>query len=346
MGKKSAQRPLLERATRSVQQSLTRLRHARAELYYRMRSTPRGAAILRTGEFLATPLEIRERRRAAREFNAPAGGPVMTRDSGWAPLSAAALPDLDRVLETCRELFAAKRPHLDDHEPERRPGDSKNTRRKRQFLRNILTDGDLAARPELVDVALSDEALGIATTYLGAVPFLNRIDLLYSTPREDDALIRSQLFHVDPEGLTQVKFFINVYDVGEPQGPFTFIPAADSERTLHEIRILRHAERRPHVGRYTDEEVAAIGGTSAIVSLTGPAGTGVAIDTSRCLHLGSRVAPGAFRLVLYVQYCSTRERGNVFDVQRYRDDPIRYLAVRHSSGAAAQTLAAPDQMAG
>jgi hypothetical protein len=50
--------------------------------------------------------------------------------------------------------------------------------------------------------------------------------------------------------------------------------------------------------------------------------------------------------VLYIQYCSTRERGNVFDVQRYRDDPIRYLAVRHSSGAAAQTLAAPDQMAG
>jgi hypothetical protein len=56
----------------------------------------------------------------------------------------------------------------------------------------------------------------------------------------------------------------------------------------------------------------------------------VAVDTSRCLHLGSRVSPGAFRLVLYLQYCTTREITNVFDVDRFRHDPVKHLAVAHS----------------
>jgi hypothetical protein len=174
------------------------------------------------------------------------------------------------------------------------------------------------------------------------VPYLNRIDLLYSTPREGDDLIKSQLFHVDPEGLTQVKFFINVFDVDEAEGPFTFIPADASLRVLGGIRRLRKAQGQPHVGRYTDEEVEAVGGARAIVSLKGPRGSGVAIDTSKCLHLGSRVRPGAFRLIFYVQYCSTREvQGNRFDTARYRNDPVRYLAIQHSERARGITVDAP-----
>ena len=73
-----------------------------------------------------------------------------------------------------------------------------------------------------------------------------------------------------------------------------------------------------------------MGGTNDIVTVTGPAGTGVAVDTSRCLHLGSRVQPGTFRLCLYMQYCTTREITNVYDVDRFRHDPVKFLAVKDS----------------
>ena len=224
------------------------------------------------------------------------------------------------------------------------PKQAKFLAAKNRFLRNLLSNDDLRRNPELVDFALSDEALGIATNYLGTVPYLSRIDLLYSVPREADNRIASQLFHVDPEGLTQVKFFINVFETGDAEGPFTFIPADDTARILRDVRALRRSQGRPHVGRYTDEEIAAVGGTGAIVEVKGPRGSSVAIDTSRCLHLGSRVRPGAFRLCIYLQYCTGREPSNVFDIKRYRKDPVRYLAVKHSVQAAGTEMLAPHQM--
>ena len=132
----------------------------------------------------------------------------------------------------------------------------------------------------------------------------------------------SQLFHVDPEGLTQVKFFINVFDVGDDEGPFTFIPADDTARIIRDVNVLRQQQGLAHQGRYLDEEITAVGASSAIVRVTGSGGSGVAVDTSRCLHMGSRVRPGSFRLCLYIQYCTTRERGNAFDIERYKGDPF------------------------
>lgn len=328
------------RFVRALGQLGMRLRHQRNEVFYRMRATPGGYAMLEKAESLLSPFDRPARRRAAEGFNARNARPLMASAGGWAAIGPANFTGLERVLRSCQAIFERKL--AADEGLQRSTGDSKNLLEKRKFLRNLLLDEDIRQHPELLEFALSDAALGIATSYLGVVPYLNRIDLLYSTPREGDDLIKSQLFHVDPEGLTQVKFFINVFDVGEAEGPFTFIPADDSLRILGGIRRQRQAHRQPHIGRYTDEEVEAAGGADAVVSLKGPRGSGVAIDTSKCLHLGSRVRPGAFRLVFYVQYCTTREvQGNRFDVERYRNDPVRYLAIQHSARARGITLDAP-----
>jgi hypothetical protein len=221
----------------------------------------------------------------------------------------------------------------------------KYLKRKDRFLRNLLTDEDLGRSPALVDFALSEPVLGMATQYLGMVPYLCRVDLVYSLPRPNGENLASQLFHVDPEGLTQVKFFIHVYDVGEPEGPFTFIPADETERIVAKVRALRRRQGKPHSGRYLDEEIDAVGGTASIVRLQGPTGDGIAIDTSRCLHMGSRVRPGAFRLCLYLQYCTTAEQTNVFDVERYKSDPVRHLAVKHSVESSANRMPTLSPMA-
>jgi hypothetical protein len=327
--RKASKKTAGERFARMMQHLGMRVRQQKNEVFYRMRNTERGYSLLRAAEYALSPFELNRRREAAREYNARCGHPVMSPAGGWGPVSFETFDGLDDALTACRRIFEEKYEAL-ERGPERRGGESKGTLAKRQFLRNILMDDDLRRHPELVDFALSDKALGIATSYLGTVPYLNRIDMLYSTPREDDELIKSQLFHVDPEGLTQVKFFINVFDVGEPEGPFTFIPADASTRILRDIRRVRRERGLPHVGRYTDDEVAAVGGSEAIVSLKGPRGSGVSIDTSRCLHLGSRVAPGAFRLVFYVQYCTTVENGNAFDLERYRQRPVQSLAIERS----------------
>lgn len=332
-----AKKTRYQRFRRDLGQWQMRVRQQRNEWFYRLRATPVGYAWLARLEALRSPFERGARRRAAAAFTASHPRPVMSAAGGWGSVGPVNFAGLDRVLDTCRLIFERKL--AADQGARRGTGDSTSSLVKRSFLRNLLLDDDLREHPELLDFALSDDALGIATSYLGAVPHLNRIDLLYSTPREADDLVKSQLFHVDPEGLTQVKFFINVFDVGEAEGPFTFIAADDSMRILGGIRALRQAQGQPHVGRYTDEEVTAAGGANAVISLKGPRGSGVAIDTSKCLHLGSRVRPGAFRLVLYVQYCTTREtHGNRFDTGRYKHDPLRYLAISQSEQARGVTL--------
>jgi hypothetical protein len=60
--------------------------------------------------------------------------------------------------------------------------------------------------------------------------------------------------------------------------------------------------------------------------------------------MGSRVKPGSFRLCLYIQYCTTRERGNAFDTDRYKGDRVRQFAVQHSIASAGGEVSAPHQM--
>jgi hypothetical protein len=312
-----------------------------------MRGSAPGTAILKAVQVAGAPRETLHRRRVAVQYNATINRTVMEPSRGYGLVSPGDFSDLDKIVGTCQKLFEEKRAAYEAHmaaaasTAERRQS---QMGQKRQFLRNLLSNEDLHQHTELVDFALSDATLGVATKYLGSIPHLNRVDLLYSVPREGDDRISSQLFHVDPEGLSQVKFFINVYPTGDADGPFTFIPADDTARILKDIRRLRRQQGKPHIGRYTDEEVAAVGGAGTVVTVKGPAASGVAVDTSRCLHLGSRVQPGSFRLCLYVQYCTSREHGNVFDVARFRNDPVRYLAVSHSTASTGLDVEAPHQM--
>ena len=114
--------------------------------------------------------------------------------------------------------------------------------KKWAFLRSILTNQDLARNPELVDFALSDPLLSLVTNYLGTIPHLNRIDLLYSVNHGGEEAISSQIYHLDPEGTRQAKLFMNLRDVGPDEGPFTFIPAAETTRIVNTIKKQRLAD--------------------------------------------------------------------------------------------------------
>jgi hypothetical protein len=307
-------------------------RRAQKDLYFWARQNTGGQVLLESTAWMRAPNDRRQRRRAARDYIAsrPAGG--LEPSGGYEVLSFDTVPEFAPVLATCRRLFDAKRVEPRPEGFESWPADrqAKFLSRKQSFFRYLLTDRDLRQNPELVEFALGDQTLGAATRYLGMVPYLSHVDLVYSLPRPGGSNIDSQLFHLDPEGLRQVKFFIQIFDVGEPQGPFSFIPADTSTRVLQDIAAWRKQHGIEPSRRYSDEEVAAVGGRQALITVQGPSGTAIAIDTSRCLHLGSRVQPGTFRLMLYLQYCTTREQTNAFDVERFSSNEVRRLAVCHS----------------
>ena len=333
----SGARKQAQRWAKRARYVLRRVQDRSKSSYFRLRDSERGRTFLEAVDTLRAWRERQTRRQAAAPYVARFTGMAIHPDRGYGLLSLDPTGDFATALAASRRLFElrlreveARLAGFDSWSPEKQ---EKFRSQKQSFLRYLLDDDDLRRHPELVDVGLGDALLGPATRYLGMVPLFTRLDLMYSLPRGIDGNIASQLFHLDHEGLRQVKCFVHLFDVGEAEGPFTFIPADASARIIREIhRLRRDRGQRQDVEarRYLDEEVAEVGGAEAIIRIQGPTGTGVAVDTSRCLHLGSRVRPGAFRLCLYLQYCTTREVTNVFDVERYRADPVRHLAVAHS----------------
>src|SRR4051812_44113091 len=104
MAKKSRYTRLL----RALGQIGMRLRHERNEVFYRLRATPSGYALLRGAESMLSPFDLPRRRRAAEGFNARSGQPLMPPNSGWAAVGPANFAGLDRVMDSCQAIFERK----------------------------------------------------------------------------------------------------------------------------------------------------------------------------------------------------------------------------------------------
>lgn len=328
---------MVRRTMRHASKNANRVkRHA----YHRARYTGAGRAALAVSDVVRAPGDAVQRRHAVRTYNRLHPNARMDRRDGYAMVDAPQLPGVDTVIPLALDLFERKQREL-----EASTGPASELHAKKwAFMRSVLNNADLYHNPALVDFALSDGLLSLVTNYLGTIPHLNRVDLLYSVDHGGPDAISSQIYHLDPEGRRQAKLFLNLRTVGPDEGPFTFIPASETMRIVSAIKQRRSADEDMAMARYLDSELSQVDGLAKAISVTGPPGSGVLVDTSRCLHFGSRVKPGTYRLCLYIQYCSSREHGNLFDVARYANDPVRHLATVNSKRAATSGVFAPHQM--
>ena len=275
--------------------------------------------LLKLRRILAHPISyVRRRLCARRVLRDTAHRGVISRKTGYAPFAPKALPQTDSVVEACQRLFSER--HGSDTSGAPKP-----------FYANLLDEQDLLTKPEILEFALDDQIIEIVTDYLGTLPRLSALGLQYSPINE--TTVSSQMFHVDGDDFHQIKCFINVLDVGPEDGPLSFFPADTSKRVR---AALRHGWR---AGRLTDKEVFGECEEEELVAVTGPAGSGVLLDTSACLHFGSR-ARRRPRLTLMCQYapCPNLEtdlwrfeqEGSVlvrFPTERYADHPLKHAVL-------------------
>ena len=166
---------------------------------------------------------------------------------------------------------------------------------RKRFLQNVLDASSLTLDSAIIRFALRSEVLAAVSRYLGVVPLLSAIAVYHSDTTEA-APASSQLYHCDGDDVTQVKVFVYCTDVDARSGPLTILDASTSRQVLQ------------HTGyefrdRLTDDQVRQAMSAVQEHAILGPVGTTVFVDTSRCFHYGSRVAPDASpRLVAMVQY--------------------------------------------
>ena len=287
-------------------------------LFWKRLRVPRRVvhSALSAAKFAGNPTQVRLRRALAIDpaVTKSAFADIRSED-GYARFSAGGLQGAEEVVGRCRDLFEERRGEL-----------SKQAfvlNRNKLFLLSVLAGDDFCQYPELLRFMVSRPILDTATRYLGAVPLLAGANLWWSPPNTTAAA--SQLFHTDNEDWRQLKVFINLFDTDEEHGPFTFLPAGVSEGICARTRYV--------TGRLSDEQVFSGASERDLIRLTGAPGSGAFVDTSRCLHFGSR-GNSADRLVLafqFMRFDSPTESTSALKVPAalggVEADPIQKLAL-------------------
>jgi hypothetical protein len=239
--------------------------------------------VLRAMKSCLLPRQVRMRRQWAEDMVASDPDLETWKRTGHRALRPDELKDLEPVLALCRTIQrdAQKKRDIDCD-------------RNKGFLHFVATDQDFLAHPAIIQFALSEPILRAVSAYFGTVPVLAGVSLLWSPPQPEGAKpTSSQRFHNDHEDTSQIKLFVHIDDVDNDCGVFTFHPAEPTRRIRKALGTRR--------GRLDDVDTARVAPSEVPVRLMGPAGSAYFIDTSRCLHFGSRPAPKG-RLLLQVQY--------------------------------------------
>lgn len=163
---------------------------------------------------------------------------------------------------------------------------------KHQYLLALPIKHELTLDSPLLRLALHPALVSTVTEYIGILPILNSVNILYS-PNQNIFSQSSQYFHLDPEGVRQVKIFIYLDEVNEDSGPFTLIPVTASKQVYPVYKG----------GRLEDDFVSAIVRETEFTPIVGSPGTMLLVDTSSCFHFGSRPGSKA-RPAILLQYVS------------------------------------------
>lgn len=163
----------------------------------------------------------------------------------------------------------------------------------RRLLDEDLVNGRLRADSVFTRFALQPRLLSFIARTMGGLPQLDYVLLTHSVPT-DAPLTQSQLWHRDHDDIRTVKVFVYLTPVeSDDDGPFTLISGPCSDRIGHTLR-----------SHMSDTTIFSRLDAACLKSVQAPRLTCFAVETSRCLHMGSRVAPGHRRLLYTATYTS------------------------------------------
>jgi hypothetical protein len=244
--------------------------------------------MVRAAKTLRSPHEYLRRKLAARRVMAGPLASKVKRSVGYWLFNPDELPGTKAAAAVCAAIF---------HDLQRSGTLHEHHNNKKKHLRALLTGDEFQNYPEVLRFAVSDPVIEAAVGYFGTVPILCSMALFWSVKNE--TTISSQRYHLDGEDVRQLKLFLNVWDLDDEHGPLTFFPASVTSD------IMRHADRngRLNAGTKSFEDSFVVPSSSGHqpIRLVGKAGTGAFVDTSRCMHYGSR-GNSKDRLMLIVQF--------------------------------------------
>ncbi len=165
---------------------------------------------------------------------------------------------------------------------------------EKPFLQNINPEGAIDEHPSLLDFITSPQVVSTVTPCFGYIPPLSGllprgVRLMESSttfdPDAEGPWRESQLYHLDYHSSPTVYVIVALRDIGPDDGPLHFIGRAASRRVTQALNY--GARGVPY--RLTDARVHALVDESEVHRFCASAGTVLFLESSACLHLGSRL---------------------------------------------------------
>lgn len=186
----------------------------------------------------------------------------------------------------------------------------------KSYLREINLSGHLSQNSPIMDFALDPQILSVVSNYLGTLPILREVRMMYS-PNKGKFEGGSQFFHVDKEYPRMMKIFLFITPSTLVDGPLTALPADKSESIWRDVGSFKS------IHRVDDEKVFNVYSENDTTAIIGEEGSVGFLDVARCLHFGSRPNPKSKpRLILwfvYHHYC-----GDVFPFSLMADKRFNF----------------------
>jgi hypothetical protein len=215
------------------------------------------------------------------EENGPPRRRPLEMEDGWAIDTSLSLAHLDRVLEDADKIIA-----------ERAGMRLTAAGTYRSYFQDMWTPADAEKYPSFLDFATSSDLLSVVSHYLQCIPALSTtlpsgIRFVESNAAFDDqpdCPHDSQLYHIDYYSLPNVYVLVLLRDTTFEHGPWTFLPRAISQKVRRALGYWKRG--KPY--RLTDEEVYSVVDPMETIEFAYPRGTVLFIESSGCLHYGSR----------------------------------------------------------
>jgi hypothetical protein len=187
-----------------------------------------------------------------------------------------------------------------------------------RLLDEDLQRGPLRSDNPYVAFAIQDSVVSILAQVYGELPQLDSVQM-YLSRGSDAKYTASQLWHRDHDDTRVIKLYIYLSDVaGEADGPFTFVPGPASDRLGQSLRTRRR-----------DEEIEQSVDPASIKQMVMPRLSVFMVETSRCIHMGSRLHLGHERLMYMATFISVPrlfpEPPRQFAFADDEPDAVRYL---------------------
>jgi hypothetical protein len=198
---------------------------------------------------------------------------------GYSRIDVSGLPIFEEIRMEAFNLMRAKETTVDLNDP------------KQAFRHNLLNEETFNSCPRTLEFATSLALIDAAASYLKTVPILTDVQIWW-TPK-NELFQGSQMLHIDQIDPMQFKVLVNLSEVEAGAGPFCFFDRLQSQ-------IIKRNVLNAYVS-LTDEEVSQHADMSQLISLEGPPGSAVVINSSQCYHFGGR-SRQSDRLLLMIQF--------------------------------------------